>query len=62
MKDDTYWCIQVPLGAGIAFALKYRSSNNVCVTVYGDGAANQGQVRPTQYTSNAQITGLLIYC
>ena len=50
----------MPLGAGIAFALKYRSSNNVCVTVYGDGAANQGQVRPTQYTSNAQITGLLI--
>ena len=38
--------MQVPLGAGIAFALKYRGLNNVCVTVYGDGAANQGQVRP----------------
>ena len=36
--------MQVPLGAGIAFALKYRGSNAVCVTVYGDGAANQGQV------------------
>ena len=36
--------MQVPLGAGIAFALKYRGSSNVCVTVYGDGAANQGQV------------------
>ena len=50
--------MQVPLGAGIAFALKYRGSNNVCVTVYGDGAANQGQVYYTPNscsTSNAQI-------
>lgn len=37
---------QVPLGAGIAFSLKYRGLKNVCVTVYGDGAANQGQVCP----------------
>lgn len=35
---------QVPLGAGIAFAHKYRNRPNVCVTLYGDGAANQGQV------------------
>ena len=35
---------QVPVGAGIAFALKYRNSDNVCITLYGDGAANQGQV------------------
>ena len=35
---------QVPLGTGIAFALKYRGSDRVCVTCYGDGAANQGQV------------------
>ena len=37
-------CIQVPVGAGIAFALKYNQSNNICITLYGDGAANQGQV------------------
>lgn len=38
-------CIsQVPLGAGIAFALKYNNSDRICVTLYGDGAANQGQV------------------
>lgn len=35
---------QVPLGAGIAFAMKYQKENKICVTLYGDGAANQGQV------------------
>lgn len=32
------------MGAGIAFGLKYDNSKNICVTLYGDGAANQGQV------------------
>ena len=32
---------QGPLGTGIAFAQKYREKNEVCVTLYGDGAANQ---------------------
>jgi hypothetical protein len=36
---------QVPLGAGIAFAHKYQGKKNVCFALYGDGAANQGQVR-----------------
>jgi pyruvate dehydrogenase E1 component alpha subunit len=35
---------QQPLGAGIAFAMKYRKQKNVCLTLYGDGAANQGQL------------------
>ncbi len=34
----------VPLGAGLAFARKYRGTNDICVCYYGDGAANQGQV------------------
>jgi pyruvate dehydrogenase E1 component alpha subunit len=34
----------VPLGAGLAFADKYRGNNRVCLTYFGDGAANQGQV------------------
>jgi len=35
---------QVPLGTGLAFANKYRSNDSVCITYFGDGAANQGQV------------------
>jgi pyruvate dehydrogenase E1 component alpha subunit len=35
---------QVPLGTGIAFANRYRGDGNVCLTYFGDGAANQGQV------------------
>jgi pyruvate dehydrogenase E1 component alpha subunit len=34
----------VPLGAGIAFANRYRNNGAVCLTYFGDGAANQGQV------------------
>jgi pyruvate dehydrogenase E1 component alpha subunit len=35
---------QVPLGAGLAFAHKYRDDGGVCMAYFGDGAANQGQV------------------
>ncbi|MGE0563876.1 MAG: pyruvate dehydrogenase (acetyl-transferring) E1 component subunit alpha [Pseudolabrys sp.] len=35
---------QVPLGTGLAFANRYRGNDNVSVTYFGDGAANQGQV------------------
>jgi pyruvate dehydrogenase E1 component alpha subunit len=35
---------QVPLGTGLAFANRYRGKDNVSVTYFGDGAANQGQV------------------
>jgi len=35
---------QVPLGTGVAFAMKYRKTDNVCLAYFGDGAANQGQV------------------
>src|SRR6202522_854594 len=33
-----------PLGTGLAFANKYRDDGSVCLTYFGDGAANQGQV------------------
>lgn len=33
---------QIPLGAGIAFAEKYKGNKNVCVTYMGDGAVRQG--------------------
>jgi pyruvate dehydrogenase E1 component alpha subunit len=35
---------QVPLGTGLAFANHYRGNDNVSLTYFGDGAANQGQV------------------
>ncbi len=33
-----------PLGTGLAFANKYRGNDHVCLTYFGDGSANQGQV------------------
>jgi pyruvate dehydrogenase E1 component alpha subunit len=33
-----------PLGTGLAFANKYRGNDRVCLTYFGEGAANQGQV------------------
>src|SRR5919205_3048896 len=35
---------QVSLGTGIAFANRYRDDGTVCLTYFGDGAANHGQV------------------
>lgn len=35
---------QVSLGAGLAFAAKYRGDDSVSLAYFGDGAANQGQV------------------
>ncbi len=37
----------VPLGAGLAFADKYKGNDAVTFTYFGDGAANQGQVYET---------------
>jgi pyruvate dehydrogenase E1 component alpha subunit len=35
---------QVPIGAGLGFAHKYRNTKTATFALYGDGAANQGQV------------------
>lgn len=32
------------MGAGIALAHKYKGDGGVCLALYGDGAANQGQI------------------
>ncbi len=34
----------VPIGTGVAFAYKYRGEKHLCLSYFGDGAANQGQV------------------
>jgi pyruvate dehydrogenase E1 component alpha subunit len=35
---------QVPIGTGLAMAMKYEETDNLSVTYLGDGAVNQGQV------------------
>lgn len=54
----------MPLGAGIALACKYFGKDEICVTLYGDGAANQvscqdlfGVVRNDVMAPDAENTG-----
>ena len=35
---------QVPIGTGLAFSNRYKENDRVCLTYFGDGATNQGQV------------------
>jgi pyruvate dehydrogenase E1 component alpha subunit len=44
INQRTCVCAQVPLGAGIALAHQYLGDNGVNLALYGDGAANQGQI------------------
>lgn len=38
---------QIPLGAGIALAEKYKGTDNICVCFMGDGAVRQGALHET---------------
>ncbi len=38
---------QIPLGAGLAFAEKYKGTKNLCICFLGDGAIRQGSVHET---------------
>lgn len=38
---------QIPTGAGIAFAEKYKGTDNVTICMFGDGAARQGALYET---------------
>ncbi|XP_076372774.1 putative pyruvate dehydrogenase E1 component subunit alpha, mitochondrial isoform X2 [Tachypleus tridentatus] len=53
---------QVPLGAGIGFALKYQGKDDICVTLYGDGAANQGQVFETFNMAKLWTLPIIFVC
>lgn len=49
---------QVPLGAGIALACQYQGNNQVCVSLYGDGAANQVKHLHREKNTHTQQLGL----
>ena len=52
---------QIPIGTGIAFAEKYRKTDNLCVTMFGDGAARQGALHESfNMAMNWQIPVLYI--
>ncbi len=38
---------QIPLGAGMAFAEKYKKTTNLCICFFGDGATRQGALHET---------------
>jgi len=53
---------QVPLGGGIALKHKYNNEPNVCITLYGDGAANQGQVFETYNMAKLWNLPIIFVC
>lgn len=52
----------MPLGAGIGLALKYQQTDNLCISLYGDGAANQGQVFETYNMAKLWDLPVLFVC
>jgi len=53
---------QVPLGGGIALKYKYLNEPNICVALYGDGAANQGQVFETYNMAKLWNLPIIFVC
>ncbi|MCB0704575.1 MAG: pyruvate dehydrogenase (acetyl-transferring) E1 component subunit alpha [Saprospiraceae bacterium] len=53
---------QIPIGTGIAFAEKYRGTDNLCVTMFGDGAARQGALHESFNMAMAWKLPVLYIC
>ncbi|XP_034172765.1 pyruvate dehydrogenase E1 component subunit alpha, somatic form, mitochondrial-like isoform X3 [Osmia lignaria lignaria] len=53
---------QVPIGAGLGFAEKYNGTGGVAWTLYGDGAASQGQVHETYNISQLWNLPVVYIC
>ena len=53
---------QIPIGAGIAFAEKYKGTDKLCVTMFGDGAARQGALHEAFNMSMTWKLPVLFIC
>lgn len=53
---------QIPIGTGIAMAEKYRGTKNLCVTMFGDGAARQGALYESFNMAMAWNIPVLFIC
>jgi pyruvate dehydrogenase E1 component alpha subunit len=52
----------IPLGAGIAFAEKYKRTDNVCLCFFGDGAIHQGAFHETMNMASLWELPVIFIC
>jgi pyruvate dehydrogenase E1 component alpha subunit len=53
---------QIPMGAGMAFASKYRGEDRVTVCFFGDAAANQGAFHETLNMASRWALPIIFLC